>query len=183
MQLLMTGVSARDDPSGEKIIRQLMELRRSPEFADVKDQIKIARTPHNDLIRNFILKYAYLAMQPSIAEAWEHMVTEAIYHGTPVIGSNRGGIPLQIVEGESGYKLDPNDIDGMKAKIVNLCLNPAEYARLRERTADRARDTARLSTVRNVLGWVTLYRRLLRPQDADFPGNRRWAVDLAHLYR
>ena len=35
------------------------------------------------------------------------MVTEALWQGTPVIGSNVGGITLQVINGKTGYLVEP----------------------------------------------------------------------------
>ena len=42
-------------------------------------------------------------MQKSIREGFGLTVTEALWKGRPTIGGNVGGIPLQIVDGESGF--------------------------------------------------------------------------------
>ena len=42
-------------------------------------------------------------MQKSIREGFGLTVTEGLWKGRPTIGGNVGGIPLQIVDGESGY--------------------------------------------------------------------------------
>ena len=42
-------------------------------------------------------------MQKSMREGFGLTVTEALWKGRPTIAGNVGGIPLQIVDGESGF--------------------------------------------------------------------------------
>jgi trehalose synthase len=46
-----------------------------------------------------------------------------LWKGTPVVGSNIGGIPQQIVDGKSGYLADPHDYQEFADKIVELLKN------------------------------------------------------------
>jgi len=44
-----------------------------------------------------------VVLQKSIKEGFGLTVTEALWKGRPTIAGNVGGIPLQIVDGETGY--------------------------------------------------------------------------------
>ncbi len=48
---------------------------------------------------------------------------EAAVCGTPSIGSRSGGIPDAIVDGETGFLVEPGDIDGLAERIVALLSN------------------------------------------------------------
>ena len=54
------------------------------------------------------------------------MVTEAMWQGTPVIGSNVGGIRLQIINHKTGYLVEPFETDRIKTYIKHMLTNPAE---------------------------------------------------------
>ena len=107
-QLVVLGNGSVDDPDGLPVLADIMALR-STKYSGIKDDIKIARVPHNDVAINSLLGGAALALQPSTKEGFESRVTDAILQGVPVLGSSRGGIPLQITEGESGHVIDPHD--------------------------------------------------------------------------
>ena len=49
------------------------------------------------------------ALQLSTREGVEVKVSEALHSGKPVIALRMGGIPLQIVDGKSGYLCEPGD--------------------------------------------------------------------------
>ncbi len=118
-QLVVVGNGSIDDPDGGPLLKEMMDIRGElPE--DVQDDIKIARVPHNDVAINAILKGASLALQPSTKEGFESRVTDAILQGVPVIGSDRGGIPLQIVPGKSGYVVNPYDTNKWAEHITKL---------------------------------------------------------------
>jgi trehalose synthase len=52
---------------------------------------------------NAFQSQADVCIQKSTREGFGLTVTEALWKGRPTIGGNVGGIPLQIVDGESGY--------------------------------------------------------------------------------
>jgi alpha,alpha-trehalose phosphorylase (configuration-retaining) len=178
-QLLIIGNGAIDDPSGEKELAKVMALRSSEAYAGIKDDIKVARVPHKDMAINAILREAKLALQPSIAEGFEARVTDAIELGVPVIGSNRGGIPLQIKEGESGHVVDPHDTSQWAQRISELMTDETRYADMKATTAERAKDhNEQFTTIQNETNWLYLSRTLIADKDG-FEGNRRWVSDMA----
>lgn len=50
-------------------------------------------------------------------------VTEALWKSKPVVASNVGGIPSQILNGETGYLVDPYDYQGFADRIIELLKN------------------------------------------------------------
>ena len=71
-----------------------------------------------------------MIIQKSIREGFGLTVTEALWKETPVVASNVGGIPLQMMDGETGYLIDPYDIKTGAARIISLLQNPVEAKRL-----------------------------------------------------
>jgi glycosyltransferase involved in cell wall biosynthesis len=47
-------------------------------------------------------------------------VFEAFAQGKPVVGSNIGGIPELVSDGESGLIFEPGDADGFAERILTL---------------------------------------------------------------
>ena len=71
---------------------------------------------------------------------------EAMACGKPVIGSNIGGIPDQIVEGETGLLVPPGDADALRAAMTRLITD--EKLRASMGTAAKLRvDQFRASSV------------------------------------
>ena len=60
----------------------------------------------------------------------DKVISEIMWKETPVVASNVGGIPLQIVDGETGYMIDPFDIKTGADRIVSILQNPAQAKRL-----------------------------------------------------
>ena len=52
-------------------------------------------------------------------------MSEALWKGTPVVASNVGGIPSQVIDGKNGYLIDPLDLNVFAEKIIYLIKNPA----------------------------------------------------------
>ena len=176
-QLVIVGNGSVDDPDGVPILKQIMELREGP-YAKYKDDIKVARLPHNDIALNALMRSAALALQPSTKEGFESRVTDAILAGVPVIGSNRGGIPLQITEGRSGYIIDPADTTAWAEEIAYFFTNPQHADFMRAECRKLAKSfNYEYTTVPNAICWLYLSHNLVtRPV---FVGNRQWVRHLA----
>jgi glycosyltransferase involved in cell wall biosynthesis len=62
-----------------------------------------------------------LMVLPSLHEAFGAVILEALYVGTPVIGSRIGGIPEVLKYEELLFK--PRNVDDLSSKIINLLKN------------------------------------------------------------
>ncbi|MFA4935314.1 MAG: glycosyltransferase family 4 protein [Candidatus Methanoperedens sp.] len=67
---------------------------------------------------------------PSLTEAAPQAIAEAMSSGKPVIGSRVGSIPTQIVDGHSGFLIDPADEKQLADKLKYLIDNPVERKRM-----------------------------------------------------
>ncbi len=64
-------------------------------------------------------------------------ILEAYGHGKPVIGSDLGGIPEMIVDGETGSLFPHGDSDSLREKIVAFWKNPVKTAQMGRAARDR----------------------------------------------
>jgi trehalose synthase len=94
---------------------------------------------NNDLLVNSIQKFSDVIIQKSIKEGFCLSVTEALWKETPVVASNVGGIPLQIVDGESGFLLEPQDIEGFADRIVHILNNPDHAKDIGQKAREKVR--------------------------------------------
>src|SRR4029077_2915877 len=62
------------------------------------------------------------------AEAMPLVVFEAMAHGLPVVSTTWRGIPSQVVEGVTGYLVEPGDVEAL-ADRPQLLLEDPELAR------------------------------------------------------
>ncbi len=99
VQLALVGSMATDDPEGWDFFNRTMA------HADGDPDIKILSNLNNvgAIEVNAFQSQADVCIQKSTREGFGLTVTEALWKGRPTIGGDVGGIPLQIVNGESGY--------------------------------------------------------------------------------
>ncbi len=88
---------------------------------------------------------------------WEEpfglVIPEAGAAGTPVIAFRRGAAPELIIDGETGFLLDPGDVDGMAAAARRL--DTIDPARCRRHVQENF-DVSRM-----VEGYLDLYDRII----------------------
>jgi trehalose synthase len=99
VQLLLIASMACDDPEGwvyyEKTARHAeddYDIHLLTDMVGVKD-----------LEVNAFQRASNVILQKSIREGFGISVTEALWKGIPVVGSGVGGIPLQIIDGATGF--------------------------------------------------------------------------------
>ena len=81
-----------------------------------------------------LLKLYYSAADAFITTPWYEPFgitpLEAMACGTPVIGSDVGGIKYSVVHGETGYLVPPDDPDALAVRLAELYGNPDAIKRL-----------------------------------------------------
>ena len=65
-----------------------------------------------------------MVVLPSVNEGFGLVLSEAMCFGKPLIGSNIGGIPEQIVDGVNGYMFKPTDHEELAQFIISLIEHP-----------------------------------------------------------
>ena len=120
-RLVLCGSMATDDPEGYQIYRKLLQMTK-------KSQDIILIAVENQILVNVLQRMASVVIQKSLREGFALTVSEALWKGTPVVASNVGGIPLQVIDGKTGFILEPNDIEGFADRVVKLLKDP-ELAR------------------------------------------------------
>lgn len=116
-QLVLVGSMATDDPEGQEIFEKLEETVRGE-----KDIHLIINA--SDIVINALQRASSVVIQKSLKEGFAITVSEALWKGTPVVASNVGGIPSQIIDGNNGYLLDAMDYQGFSEKIIYLLKHP-----------------------------------------------------------
>jgi glycosyltransferase involved in cell wall biosynthesis len=108
---------------------------------------------------------------------WEEpfglVMIEAMACGTPIIAFARGSVPEIVVDGETGFLVNPSDedirgnfivkktgVEGMKEAVARLYdLSPQRYALLR--SAARRRVEEKFTVEQMVTNYETVYKRIL----------------------
>lgn len=127
---------ASDDPEGVRIYEQMGKVA-----ADHLDQGDVIFVRGDDpLLVNALQSKAAVVIQKSIREGFGLVVTEAMWKGAAVVASDVGGIPTQIVDGESGYLVDPQDFDACAERVVELLQDRDLAAQIGQNARQRVRD-------------------------------------------
>jgi len=128
---LLVGERAGDSSEYGEELRQ---LRDALPFAD-----RVTFHPFADDPRK-----AYRALDifvlASHSETFGMVLQEALAMGVPSIGTEAGGVPEIIADGEHGVLVPPKDPEALAHAIVRLYRDPELRARLRERALDFVRD-------------------------------------------
>lgn len=112
-------IMTKTDPDASIIYDQVMKLLES-KYKEIMHDIVVARLPPSDQLLNALLSNAKIALQLSTREGFEVKVSEAIHDGKPVVAFRTGGIPLQIVDGKSGFLVEPGDTDTVSKHLFDL---------------------------------------------------------------
>lgn len=149
-RLVLCGNMASDDPEGIEIFERVKE--RAGEYLDTRDIILI--TVESNTLVNVLQRASDVIIQKSIREGFGLTVTEALWKGTPVVASNKGGIPLQVKDEVNGYLLDPDDNNGFADRIIHIL----ENKNLRKEFGDKGREHVRKNflTTRLILDYLNL---------------------------
>ncbi len=76
-----------------------------------------------------------IAVIPSDAEACGRVIFEAMAMSKPVVGTNTGGTPEIIVDGDTGILIPPRDPEALTEAVLRLADDP----RLRDRMGESGR--------------------------------------------
>ena len=121
-RLVLCGNTATDDPEGAEVFEAVK--RKAADLVKTGDVMLFTAEGNIFTFVNVLQRSSSVVIQKSIREGFCLAVTEALWKGVPVVGSRVGGIPLQIVDGENGFLVDPNDIEAFADRIVTILKNP-----------------------------------------------------------
>jgi len=121
-RLVLCGNIASDDPEGFQIYQELLQKTKN----NSEDILII--NENNQILVNVLQRAASVVIQKSLREGFGLTVTEALWKGKPVVASNVGGLPLQVIDGKTGFLVEPDDIEGCAERVVKLLREP-ELAR------------------------------------------------------
>jgi trehalose synthase len=165
-ELLLAGpetAAVADDPEGAQVLEEVKEARLALP-PDVRERVHLAELPmadaeENAAIVNAIQRESTVVAQKSLAEGFGLTVSEAMWKGTPVIGSSVGGIQDQIEDGVTGLLVDPADLEGFGAAAHRLLDDPVSAAAIGERGRERVQ--ADFLPLRHLGQYVDLFERLV----------------------
>lgn len=152
-QLVLLGAPASDDPEGQEIFRKLKRKIKGMEDVTIINK-------HSELLVNAIQSLSDVVIQKSKREGFGLTVTEALWKGTPVVASDVGGIPLQVIDEETGFLCDPGDYECFAKRIVRLM----EDGSLRKEIGQNGKEHVKNNFLitRLMLEWIQQIKAILR---------------------
>jgi len=134
--------------------RFLTEFRKYTPRIQVLGQLPFRET-------RFLFAASDLVVVPSTCyESFSLVTLESLQAGTPVVGSNLGGIPELIQDGYTGYLVPAGDANALTDCIVTHLERPAlERRRMRRHCVEDVRS--RLKPEEHVEGILQVYREVL----------------------
>ncbi|KAG0130319.1 trehalose phosphorylase [Tuber indicum] len=174
-QLLICGHGAIDDPDAEMVFAETTQLLKQPIYAAIAKDVVVARIGPSDQMLNAMITTAKIVLQLSLREGFEVKVSEALYHGKPVVATRTGGIPLQIEHGKSGFLVKVGDTDSVANHLFDLYTDHDLYTKMSNHAKASVSDE--VGTVGNAACWLYLVAKLARGEDLQ--PQAQWIMDMA----
>lgn len=148
-KMVLLGNSADDDPEGRAIYDEIKRM------VDGDDSITLL-TESNAFLVNVMQRSSKIVFQKSIKEGFALTVSEALWKETPVIASNVGGIPLQVIDGKTGYLVNSNEQCAKRA--IKLLKNE----KLRKRLGKQGKEHVRKNflVTRHLMDYIKLFKEM-----------------------
>jgi len=106
-----------------------------------------------------LLAAADVCVLTSTAEGFSNSIIEYMAAGRPVVATNVGGASEAIVEGDTGFIVDPDDDEAMAARLMEVLSDPEKAVKMgsrgRQKAANDFSQTSQLSKT------LTLYKQCL----------------------
>ena len=149
--LVFLGNMATDDPEGGVMLDTLQE--QAGDDPDIKFWVNVE---NNDQVVGALMHLAQGFVHVSTKEGFGLVVSEALWQGTPVIGSRVGGIQRQVLDGQTGYLVNPMDVDAIAERMSRILDRPEEASVLGSQGQEHVRQHFLLPEL--VRCYVTLLR-------------------------
>ena len=150
-QLLLVGSMATDDPEGQEVFEKIEKRIEN------KNDIHLI-IDASDIVVNAIQRQSAVIVQKSLKEGFAITVSEALWKETPVVASNIGGIPSQVIPGKTGFLENPTDHHGFAEKILFLLNHPLKAKEIGKNGKEHIRNNFLIT--RHLLDYIRLFKEL-----------------------
>ncbi len=158
LQIILLGVmEAQDDPGAEEMFKKVKKYAKGDKDIILISQLKDLGVKNDELVCA-VQNCANPILQLSRREGFGMTVTEAMWRGKVVIGSNVGGIKFQIEDGKNGFLVE--NYQEAARRVVEVFKNP----NLAEKIGQRAHNSVKRKflVTRSLKDFLKLYSRLLK---------------------
>ena len=152
LQLVMIASMASADPEGWDWYERT--VRRAGEDWDIHVLSNLNGVGNVEV--NAFQRAARVVIQKSVREGFGLVVSEALWKGRPVVAGNVGGIPLQIVNGETGYLV--NTAEECSERLLSLLHDRDQADRMGAEGIEYVRD--KFLTTRYLRDYLNIFRDL-----------------------
>ncbi|MBL7160337.1 MAG: glycosyltransferase [Candidatus Aenigmarchaeota archaeon] len=146
-QLVLAGNMASDDPEGPNIYKKLMKkINANSSITTMLDQ--------GDIFINALQRASSVVLQNSIREGFALTVSEALWKSTPVVARPAGGIPLQVLQGKTGF------LASSEEQAAKRCINLLKNEKLRTQLGQQGREHVKKNFLitRHLQDYINLFR-------------------------
>jgi trehalose synthase len=153
-QLALVGSMASDDPEG------WYYLDKTSRHAGEDFDIHILHNFHGVGATEVgaFQTVSDVVIQKSTREGFGLVVTEALWKGKPVVGGNVGGIPLQVIDGQTGFLVD--SIEDCGERVIYLLQHPEATKRMGTTAREHVRKN--FVTTRHLADYLRLFETLMK---------------------
>jgi len=152
-QMVFMGDMASDDPQGPVLYHKIRQT--ADKFKDI-----YTITQKNDLLVNVLQKESAFVFQNSLREGFGLTVAEALWKGTPVLGTAVGGIPLQVINGKTGYIIK-DEKDGI-TKALNILRDKSLRDKLGKEGHEHVKNNFLIT--RHLQDYINMLNKICFPQ-------------------
>jgi glycosyltransferase involved in cell wall biosynthesis len=167
-KLVICGHGSVDDPDASEMFDMAMDHIHKA-MPHLTDKIAVVRAKPSDQVLNAVLSKSKVVLQLSTREGFEIKVSEALRKGNPVIVTDVGGLPYQVIDKETGFIVKVRDTDRVAECLYDLWTDDVLYRRMQEKAPGSVSDN--VTTVGLVSSWLYMIRKLVEDHSWK-PGNR-----------
>lgn len=166
VQLVYIASMANDDPEGWLYFERT--ARHAGEDPDIHLLTNVKGV--GDVAVNAFQRTAAVVLQKSTREGFGLSITEALWKGRPVVAGNVGGIPLQVIDGETGFLV--NNSEEAAERVIALLKDPELGTKLGRAGQEHVRRN--FLTTRYLRDYLQMFHAL----EAGQPQHDGWILDL-----
>jgi trehalose synthase len=154
-QLVLLGFLALDNVEGQKTFEKVEKMAAKSKYSDDIKPILV----NSEILVNCLQRASSVVVLKSFEEGFGLVVTESLYKGTPVVASNVGGIPLQVIDGVNGFLHEPTNVQGFCDSIVKI----VKDKKLRDELGKNGQEHVKKNFLidRLMSDWIDLFTKYL----------------------
>ncbi|HJT18827.1 MAG TPA: glycosyltransferase [Nitrospira sp.] len=153
-RLVLAGSGVAHNPEGEAVFAEIKNTS-----AKDPDVHVLQLPPEADLEINALQRAATVVVHKPLREGFGITVSEAMWKGKPVVGSEAGGISTQIIDGVTGFLVHSEE--GLAFRVGHLLNNPGLIQRMGGAGREHVRRNFMIT--RHLADYLTLLNLYTRP--------------------